>query len=49
MIPWLYILILHKTYQQALQDHKEIEASEEDVVPAEQMKGLPERVTLPND
>ncbi len=50
LIPWLYILILHKTYQQALQDHKEIDALEEEVVPAEQMEGLPDWFEpLPSD
>ncbi len=50
LIPWLYILILHKTYQQALQDLKEIDALEEEVVPAEQMEGLPDWFEpLPSD
>jgi hypothetical protein len=42
LIPWLYVLILNKTYRQALRESEESESLDEDVVPPEQMEGLPD-------
>ncbi|MBL0018369.1 MAG: hypothetical protein IPP17_18500 [Bacteroidetes bacterium] len=39
LIPWLYVLILNKSYRQALRENEEIEALKHDAAPTEQMEG----------
>lgn len=42
LIPWLYVLILNKSYRQALRENEEIEALKHDAAPTEQMEGSPD-------